>query len=51
MPTSKFEVHVNGVLVHSKIGAGDLLPAGFPDSEVKLKPIFAAISAALESTP
>ena len=48
MPTSKFEVLVDGSLVHSKIGDGGLSPAGFPDSEAKLKPVFAAISAALE---
>ena len=35
-PTSKFEVTVNDVLVHSKIGDNDLTPAGFPDSEAKL---------------
>ena len=47
-PSSKFEVTVNGVLCHTKVGDGGLLPAGFPDSEAKLRPIFALISAALE---
>ena len=46
-PSSKFEVFVNEVLCHSKVGDGGFLPAGFPDSEAKLKPIFAQISAAL----
>ena len=46
-PSSKFEVSVNGVLLHSKIGAGGLSPSGFPDSEVKLQPIFVAIEEAL----
>ena len=49
-PSSKFEVTVNRVLVHTKVGAGGLMPAGFPDSETKLAPVFAAISAALEGT-
>lgn len=42
-PTSMFEVVVNGVLIHSKIGDGGLPPAGFPDNEAKLKPITDAI--------
>ncbi|KAI9002127.1 seleno protein W, 1 [Hyaloraphidium curvatum] len=40
--TSKFEVTVGGVLVHSKIGG-----AGFVDNESKLQRIFAAIEAEL----
>lgn len=46
-PTSKFEVTINDKLVHTKVGDGGLMPAGFPDSDTKLAPIFAAIDAAL----
>lgn len=49
-PSSKFEVTVNGRLVHSKIGASGLLPSGFPDSDAKLAPIFAAIEEALATS-
>ncbi len=47
-PSSKFEVTVNEVLVHSKIGDGGLSPAGFPDTPAKLNPILEAITAAME---
>ncbi|KAG1674297.1 hypothetical protein FOA52_013486 [Chlamydomonas sp. UWO 241] len=47
-PSSKFEVTVNGVLVHTKIGDGELLPAGFPDSAEKLGKVLTAIQAAME---
>jgi hypothetical protein len=47
-PSSKFEVTVDGKLVHTKIGAGGLSPSGFPDNEAKLAPIFSAIEEALE---
>eukprot|EP00798_Chlamydomonas_sp_ICE-L_P006750 gene6750-3423_t len=46
--TSKFEVTINGKLVHSKIGDGGLMPAGFPDSEKKLTPVLEEIKAAME---
>jgi len=45
-PTSKFEVTVNGVLLHTKVGDGGLSPSGFPDTPAKLTPIIDAISAA-----
>jgi len=49
--TSKFEVTVNGKLVHTKVGdeaRPDLSPSGFPDTPAKLAVVVSAMQAELQ---